>query len=189
MPEPGCDVCGSPIGTPGTCISCQALPPAYDRLVSACRFEGLIKDLIQQYKYRHATVYKKFFAEMVHSAVSKAHLSPDILTYVPMHWSRMMQRGYNQSALIARELSGYMGLDVRYGILRKVRKTPSQVGLPRKDRVRNLRSVFSASGVEGRSVMVIDDVVTTGRTASEIAGVLKRAGAERIYFVSVGRTI
>jgi len=80
-------------------------------------------------------------------------------------------------------------VSVRYGVLRKTRNTPSQVGLERKDRERNLKSAFSARGVEGKSVMVVDDVITTGHTAQEVSKALKRAGASRVIFVSIARTV
>lgn len=148
-----------------------------------------MREVILRFKYRRSTVFKRFLAELLYTALSREDVSPDILTFVPLHWTRMIRRGYNQSALIARELSGYMGMSVRYGILRKSRNTPSQVGLERKDRERNLRSAFSARGVEGKSVMVIDDVITTGQTAREVSRTLKRAGASRVIFVSIGRTV
>lgn len=188
IPGPVCDVCGKAVGTPGTCLECQLNPPPYDRVLSVCRFEGLMREVILRFKYRRSTVFKRFLAELLYTALSREDVSPDILTFVPLHWTRMIRRGYNQSALIARELSGYMGMSVRYGILRKSRNTPSQVGLERKDRERNLRSAFSARGVEGKSVMVIDDVITTGQTAREVSRTLKRAGASRVIFASIGRT-
>ncbi len=189
LPEPVCDICGTALGTPGICIGCQCNPPAYDKMLSACVFDGLMQDVIHRFKYHRATVFKKFLAKQIFRAVSEKGIKPDILTFVPLHWSRMIRRGYNQSALIARDLSGYMGVDVRYGILHKTIKTPSQVGLPKKDRERNLKAVFSARGVEGKSVMVVDDVITTGRTAQEISKTLKLAGAQYVIFVSVGRTV
>ena len=186
---PVCEVCGETIGTPGVCLECSLNPPPYDHVLSVCRFEGLMREVILKFKYRKSTVFKKFLAELVFTMLSEREISPDILTFVPLHWSRMIRRGYNQSALIARELSGYIGVSVRYGVLRKTRNTPSQVGLERKDRERNLKSAFSARGVRGKSVMVVDDVITTGQTAREVSKALKRAGASQVIFVSIGRTV
>lgn len=186
---PVCEICGAPIGTPGVCLKCASDPPPYDRVLSVCRYEGLMREVILKFKYRKSTVFKKFLSELIFTMISDKEISPDILTFVPLHWTKMIRRGYNQSALIARELSGYMGTGVRYGILRKIRNTPSQAGLKKQDRERNLKSSFSARGVEGKSVMVIDDVITTGQTAREISRALKDAGASEVVFVSVGRTI
>ncbi|HNY65406.1 MAG TPA: ComF family protein [Deltaproteobacteria bacterium] len=189
LPDPVCDTCGTPVGTPGTCIGCTVRPPAYDRCLSACRFEGTVREVIHRFKYRHATVYKRFLAGLLFSVISEKGIRADILTPVPLHWSRLVLRGYNQSSLIARELSRYMKTDVRYGILRKTRKTPRQAGLSKKDRGRNLRRAFSAGRVEGKSVMVVDDVITTGSTAQEVSRALKDAGAAQVIFVSVGRAV
>ena len=186
---PLCDVCGQGIGTPGVCIQCLSKAPPFDKMISACVYEGMIQDIIHRFKYRRATVFKKFLAGLAAESVVAAGVSPpDLIVPVPLHWSRLMGRGYNQSMLIARELSGYMGCDVRYDVLRKVRKTPSQVGLPKADRHRNLKNAFTAKGVKGKSVMVVDDVITTGRTAWEISMALKRAGASKVVFASVCRT-
>jgi ComF family protein len=158
-------------------------------MLSACRYEGLARDMIIRFKYHRETVFKSFLASLIFSRIEKEGISPEILTYVPLHWTRMVRRGYNQSALIARELSRFMSLDVSAGALRKRRKTLSQAGLPRGKRARNLGDVFAASGVAGRSVMVVDDVITTGQTARAVSRALKDAGARHVCFVSVGRTI
>lgn len=189
LDAPLCEVCGRPVGTPGVCLACLHNPPPFDRMVSACVYEGLIQDIIHQFKYRRATVFSKFLAGLIAERLAADCESPDLVTAVPLHWSRLIQRGYNQSMLIARELSGYIGGVVRYDVLRKTRKTPSQVGLPKADRERNLDRVFTAAGVKGRSIVVVDDVITTGRTAREVSRALRHAGSERVVFASVGRTV
>lgn len=189
VPEPVCGVCGSPVGTPGICLQCRLSPPAFDRCVSACLFEGPVREVIHRFKYGRQTVYKKFLARLIYSVVSEKGLTADILTPVPLHWSRLAARGYNQSSLIAQELSRYMKTDVRYGIISKTGKTPNQVGLSKRDRGSNLRRVFRASAVAGKTVMVVDDVVTTGGTAREISRTLKDAGAAKVIFVSAGRAV
>jgi ComF family protein len=189
LPEPCCDRCGAPVGTPGLCLECMVNPPAYDLCVSACRFEGTLRELMHRFKYRHATAYKKFLAGLMYQRIRDKGIHADVVTPVPLHWSRIVARGYNQSSLLAQELSRYMKTDVRYGILSKTRKTPNQVGLSKRDRGRNLKRVFRAVSVEGKTVMVVDDVVTTGSTAREISRTLKDAGAAKVIFVSVGRAV
>lgn len=190
LDAPLCEVCGRPVGTPGVCLQCLLSPPPFDRMVGACVYEGLIQDIIHQFKYRRATVFSKFLAGLVAESLACCDCgSPDLVTAVPLHWSRLMQRGYNQSMLIACELSGYIGGVVRYDVLHKTRKTPSQVGLPKAERERNLEGSFTAAGVKGTSVVVIDDVITTGRTAREVSRALRRAGAARVVFASVARTV
>lgn len=189
FPAASCDVCGKAIGTRGVCLQCQRQPPFFDKMLSACVYEGMIQEIIHQFKYRRVTVYKKFLAGLVAERIAAAGVSFDLIAPVPLHWSRLFERGYNQSMLIARELSGYMGSDMRYEILQKTRRTPSQVGLPKADRERNLKNAFAATGVEGKSVVVVDDVITTGETAREVSRALKNAGAACVIFASVGRTV
>jgi len=189
VPEPVCDICGKPIGSSGICIECQFRRPPFDKMLSAGVFDGLLKDMIHQFKYHKATLFKKPLAGLVFDMLARTEICPDMITFVPLHWTRMVSRGYNQSALIARELSGYMGIDVRYDIILKKRRTLSQVGLKRSDRMGNLRDVFRSTGVSGKTVLVVDDVITTTRTAREVSRSLKRAGASYVIFVSVGRMI
>lgn len=189
IPEPICDICGTAIGAPGICIECQYKPPPFDKMLSAGVFEGLLKDIIHKFKYNNATLYKKPLAGLVSDMLLHTGICPDMITFVPLHWTRMISRGYNQTALIARELAGYMGMDMRYDVIHKTRKTLSQVGLKRTERMGNLRNVFISNGVNGKSVMVVDDVITTARTAHEVSRSLKRAGASHVIFVSVGRII
>jgi ComF family protein len=189
LPEPICRICGKSIGSPGICLECQSSTPDFDRILSAGIFDGLLKDIIHKFKYSNATVYKKPLAGMIYKVIVTSGISADMITYVPLHWTRLISRGYNQAALIAGELSGYMGIDVRYEVIKKVRWTASQVGLKRSDRIRNLRSAFRSSGVRGKSVMVVDDVITTTQTARDVSKSLKKAGASRVIFVSAGRIV
>ena len=190
VPAPICDICGKPIGSPGICIECRDKPPPFDKMLSAGVFAGLLKDIIHQFKYNNVTVFKKPLAGFIFDVLEHTDdVCPDMITFVPLHWTRMVSRGYNQAALIARELSGYMDIDMRYDVIQKKHKTPSQVGLKRSDRMGNLRDVFKSSGVNGKAVMVVDDVITTTRTAREVSRSLKRAGASYVIFVSIGRMI
>jgi ComF family protein len=176
-----------PVGTPGTCLKCRVDPPAYDLCVSACLYEGTIREVLHRFKYRQDTGYKKFLAGLLIPVIEERGIRADMVAPVPLHWTRLVGRGYNQSSLLAQELSRYMKTDMRYEIITKARKTPNQVGLSRRDRERNLRRVFQARGVAGAAVMVVDDVITTASTAEEVSRSLKDAGAAKVIFVSVGR--
>jgi len=158
-------------------------------MVSAGVFDGLLKDIIHSFKYNNATVFKKPLAGLVFDLLIRKDIHADMITFVPLHWTRMMSRGYNQAALIGRELSGYMGIDMRYNAIRKVRRTPSQVGLKRSERRGNLRGAFVSDKVKGKDVLVVDDVITTAQTAQEVSASLKRAGAAQVIFTSIGRII
>ena len=189
VPRPVCTVCGKPSGIEDICIGCQTDPPPYDRLMSAALFEGPLKEMIHAFKYADATYYKKFLTRLLYDLVQEELARCDLITFVPLHWSRMMARGYNQAALMAADLSRLTRIPVGYGVLMKTRATPTQVGLSRHQRKMNLSGTFQAQGVSGKAVLVIDDVITTGHTALEVSRALKKAGADHVLFASVGRIV
>jgi ComF family protein len=189
VPSPVCDICGKPIGSPGVCISCQAFRPEFDNMLAAACFEGLLKDIIHLFKYQRKSIFKKILARILYESLSNMDMDIDVISFVPLHWTRLIERGYNQSALIAKELSRYMGVKIRYNILKKIKRSIPQVGLDQKARAKNVKGTFRASDVKGKSVMIVDDVITTGATGKEVARALKDAGALYVIFAGVGRTI
>jgi len=189
VPEPVCDICGIPIGTSGICLACTQEMPPYDRMRGVFCFEGLLKDMIHAFKYGRYTALKRFLGKSMVDGLSCGEKRLDFLTYVPMHWTKVMERGYNQAALLAKEVSRHTGLELKTGVLKKVRNTQAQAGLDKQGRGRNVRGAFAASGVEGKSIMVVDDVITTGETAREVARTLKKAGAAYVFFASLGRVV
>lgn len=189
VPPPVCDICGKTIGGPGVCISCQASRPEFDKMLAAACFEGLLKDIIHLFKYQRKSIFKKILAKILYEDLSKMDMDIDVISFVPLHWTRLIERGYNQSALIAKELSRYMGVKTRYNILKKTKRGVPQVGLDQKARKKNVKGTFGASDVKGKSVMIVDDVITTGATGKEVASALKDAGASYVIFAGVGRTI
>jgi ComF family protein len=111
---------------------------------------------------------------------------------VPLHRRRLWSRGFNQSALVARELSRRTGLPVAVDALRRIRSTPPLKGMGMRQRRRTVAGAFRANGaadLRGRTIILIDDVLTTGSTANACARVLKRAGAERVDLISWARII
>jgi len=189
VPPPVCDICGKPLGDPGVCISCQAFRPKFDKMLAAACFEGLLKDMIHLFKYQRKSIFKKILAGILYEHLSKMDMDIDVISFVPLHWTRLIERGYNQSALIAKELSRHMGVKIRYNVLKKTKRGIPQVGLGQKARSKNVEGTFRASDVKGKSVMIVDDVITTGATGKEVARALKDAGASYVIFAGVGRTI
>jgi ComF family protein len=115
-----------------------------------------------------------------------------ILVPVPLHRSRLWRRGFNQSVLVARELSKRTGVPVAADALKRVRATPPLKGLNMRQRRRTVAGAFRPNGnvdVRGRTIILVDDVMTTGSTANACARILKRAGAERVDLVSWARVI
>ncbi len=189
FPAATCSVCGRELSSGDICIACSVKKPPYDRVFSATVYDGTVKEMLQQFKYQRQTGYKRFLGELLYDSLPRDDISIDILTFVPLHWTRQIARGYNQAALLAREIARKEGVRVHYDVLRKVRRTPAQVGLELRQRAKNLNRAFEARDVEGKRVMVIDDVITSGSTALAVAAALKKAGADWVMVASVARVL
>lgn len=186
-PEPLCPVCGRHVGIDGACGACLCDSPPFDRMAGAAVFKEPLAGMIHAFKYHRATYLKTYLAGLVHDTVREELKQCDVITFVPLHWTRIVLRGYNQAALLAGELARRSGKRVDGRILKKTRGTPAQVGLMRRERERNVKDAFRARGVRGKAVMVVDDVITTGSTAFYVSKALKDAGAARVVFAAVGR--
>lgn len=109
---------------------------------------------------------------------------------VPLHPARLRQRGYNQALELARPLARTLGLPLRHQLLRRIRKTPPQTTLTRRARLRGIRGAFAAdSDVSGLSILLVDDVITTGATVAEAGRTLLRAGAASVAVLAVARAV
>lgn len=148
---------------------------------------GPVRELIHQLKYDRTVELVPILGKILMRSLSGRELTSYILVPVPLHTARMNERGFNQAELLAVEVGRAIGLPVVLG-LRRVRNTISQTGLERHQRLANVAGAFAvAENVEGKNIILIDDVITTGATMNECAVVLKRAGANRIWGVAVAR--
>ena len=167
-----------------------AHPPPYDRARAVAHFSGSMRTLIHQFKYadRHdaRALYGRWMAEAGRELLDGGHL----IVPVPLSRLRLLWRRFNQAAILARELSHHTGIACSLHVLRRRRFTRSQVGLTRDQRRRNLADAFHVPShrrvaLQGRNVLLVDDVITTGATASACARALKRAGAARVDVVAL----
>ena len=155
-------------------------------------YEGLVRDSLLRYKFHGLRGYSRIYAKILSKSIDEMGISCDIITWVPLSRKRLRKRGYDQARLIAEEISKELGIKCER-LLIKTRNNPAQSGTggPEKRRA-NVRGIYRAadpSHTEGKSVLIIDDIFTTGATLSECAGVLRRSGA-RICFgaaVACGR--
>jgi ComF family protein len=201
--SPLCVLCGERLAPAqllmgdGQCVHCRELPPEFARAVSFAEYEGGLRRLIHLLKYEGIRPAGPVLGEMLADAIiellpSCADSRP-VLVSVPLHGSKRRERGFNQAEAIARAAAKRLSpsLHVVSDALIRRRPTQSQVGLTREQRMENIRGAFrvvDASGIRGRNVIVVDDVMTTGTTLSECARTLKRAGAERVWAATVART-
>jgi len=191
---PTCGICGLPLVSEHsiTCGECLKSPPDFARLRSFGLYEGGLKKAVHQLKFRKGRHLARPLARLVVEACLPDILPrADTVVPVPLHHSRLLEREYNQSALLAREIAELAGMRLELNGLVKSRKTIPQVGLPRKLRLANLRGAFNVTcghRFDGCHVLLVDDVCTTGATLRECASVVAEAGAESVNAVTLARS-
>jgi ComF family protein len=185
---PRCHSCGIELATNNTqCGECLSHPPEFDRTFVAGRYASPIDQLIHQFKYNGDLDKGRILAEWLSSTLT--HSKPDLLIPMPLSPARLHERGFNQSAELARLLSQRLQIPVAYDLLKRHNSETQQIQLKRKERLRAMRKVFyTDQQVKVRSVGLIDDVVTTTATARAAAGVLKKAGVKEVIIWAVART-
>jgi ComF family protein len=195
---PPCAACGEPLSSPTSGIVCDACwraartlaPPFFVPHLSASEaagiYAGSLREIIHAFKYGRRTSLARPLAALVHERCPGPLDSADALVPVPLHRSRQHERGFNQAALIARALP-VPCVDA----LIRVRSTPSQTDLPAEKRRSNVRGAFAVAegAVLPPTIVLVDDVATTGATLSECARVLREAGAREVRAVAVARAL
>ena len=187
----GCTRCGLPLkGTEAeTCSACLAQPPRLDRIRAAVAYDDISRSIALRLKYGRKTALARTMSRYMRPLFGELPRDT-LLVPVPLHRRRLWSRGFNQSAIVARDLSRRTGLPVAVGALKRTRATPPLKGMGMRQRRRTVAGAFrSTMQLHGRTVILIDDVLTTGSTANACARVLKRAGAERVDLISWARVI
>jgi ComF family protein len=196
--RPYCERLGTPFesddGIAMVSPAAIADPPAYDRARAAARFGDIARDLVHLLKYSDRLDLVAPLGGWMARAGQELCADADELVPVPLHWSRLWQRRFNQSAMLAREISARTNVPVADDVLVRTRATAPQVGLARKERARNVQGAFAVEKsarirVKGRKLIVIDDVLTSGATADACARVLRRAGAARVDVLVLARVV
>lgn len=191
--EPVCDANGTPFefdqGEGALSAAAIAEPPPWDKARAAVAFEETSKLLVHLLKYRDVHEAGIAMGRMMAGAGRKLLAECDMIVPVPLHWVRLWTRRFNQAALLAREVAKVSGKPFRHDILLRGQATRQQVGLTAAERQKNVRRAFAVppemlAAVDGKTVLLIDDVRTTGATAGACAVALKNAGAARVHVLS-----
>jgi ComF family protein len=181
-------------GAPSLSAAAIAAPPAYDRARAVARYSETMRDLIQSFKYRDRQEGLSLFGRWLARAGAELLTDADVIVPVPLYRSRLWWRRFNQSALLSQQLSKRSGVPHDCFILKRVRRTVSQVGLSAEQRKRNVAGAFQvdparAAELAGQKVVVVDDVITTGATVEACARVLRRAKAARVDVLALARAV
>ena len=204
-----CSICGERMTSPFAfstedhapqCGLCRRLTPPFVKAVAYGSYEGGLRELIHLLKYNGvrpaANVLGRMLAEAISSLTPHLDESQTIVIPVPLHLRKFRQREFNQAESIARAALKFIGkpekFELNTRVLQRRRETKSQIGLSRHQRRENMRGAFGiahANEISGRTLLLVDDVYTTGTTASECARVLRRAGASKVFVATVARTL
>lgn len=184
-----CIRCAIPLANAQICGQCLKKPPIQDISLSLYRYEQAIPRMMSALKYHRQIQLAEMCAQEFISYHTLARL-PDVLLPIPLHPSRLRQRGYNQSLLFADTLAKLLKIPCRPELLKRIKKTATQTQLNAKQRHKNMRQAFEySSSFVPQHVAIIDDVMTSGATTQEAARVLKRAGIETIEVWTIARAI
>ncbi len=190
---PYCRKCSRPLENPAHrfCLNCQNSNLEFDRAYGVFLFNKPLQKLLHLFKYGHKTGLRFFFTEQMLIFARDYNLSVenhDLIIPVPLHPARLRERGYNQSLLIAQMLSENFSIPLNHTSLLRVRHTPNQARLSQKERWTNIQAAFKIkpfNDLRERNILLIDDLYTTGATASQAAKVLKAGGAKKVNVLTI----
>ncbi len=186
---PVCEICGYPQSHQGICSKCSMDKPVFARLRSWSLYIDPVKRALLNLKYHNDISLGHLFAVHMAAMLEKQDWPIDVIIPIPLGKARLKERGYNQAGVIARPLAILAGLAYEPRALIRKRETISQVGLEQHERRENVSGAFAASQkyVLGKTVLVIDDVATTGATLAASAEALYLSGAKEVFAMTVAR--
>lgn len=189
-----CEQCAEPlvaIEGGARCGACLQRAPDFDASYCAYRYSFPVDHLIRSLKYHGHLAHARVLGTLLARHLQSAHRGPwpDVIIPTPLATPRFRERGFNQSIEIGREVAAALGIPLRADLVTRARSTVVQTGLDKQARRKNLRRAFIVRGAVPATVAILDDVITTGSTANEMAVALRRAGAQRVEVWAVARAV
>jgi len=194
--SPQCEACGLPfefdLGPGALCGACTQERPSYDQARAAFLYTPASREMVLRYKHADSIHMTKAFAAWMIRAGSNLIDESDLAIPVPLHWSRLLSRRYNQAALLAQAIGKKKTIPVNTNILLRRKKTKSQGYMTRPQRHRNLQGAFHVPVnkrqiLKDKTVLLVDDVMTSGATVNTCARVLKRHGTRKVNILTLAR--
>ena len=185
-----CARCGRKIAQSGYCMDCRSHAPQFDKARSLFVYEGEVKNLIYAFKNGNSDFSEGLATELA-PLIESEFSDADCITFVPMTKSAERERGYNQAEILAKELATQTGLPVE-ALFEKTKDTPEQKSLNRVERQKNLHGAFhlkKRAVCKGKTVLIVDDLLTTGATAEELSRLLYGAKAKKVYLLTVASVV
>lgn len=183
-----CGICGVPIISGDICVDCRDRKIYFKKAYCAYVYKNEVRKAIHNIKFNDSPRYIKYFAPILYNcAIEKGFDGADTVTFVPMRPKNKRKRGYNQSELLAKQLSR-LGMGKFKPLLKKVRDTKNQHDIEREERRKNLKDAFApidTADIKGMKILLVDDIYTTGSTVNECAKTLIKAGAQSVEVVCI----
>ena len=188
---PACRYCALPLPDDGflVCGACCKKRPILDTVITAYRFEEPLRSLLHEFKYHEGLYLTSFLARLMLNHHLIDIRDTQCLIPVPLHPKRLKQRGFNQAALLAKHLARTLRIPYDHTLCQKIINTPPQAELNATQRQRNLRHAFQARAIPYQHVTLVDDLLTTGSTANELARTLKKQGAKQVDLWCCARAV
>jgi ComF family protein len=184
-----CNKCGRPFIN-GICGICKEKQFYFSKARASGIYDGGVRECIHFFKYKKKTYILNTLFEVFLLPNSLDFLACDLIVPVPLHWIREYSRGFNQAELIGKKISKRFNIPLSKTGLKRTKATPSQTGLSLKERARNIKGAFSVRNsqkLNGKRILLVDDVMTTGATVNECSRVLLQAGAREILVYTLAR--
>jgi ComF family protein len=176
------------------CGACIKSRPAYFKALAVVKYDEFSKSLITKFKYADKTYAAKYFAELMYKQAKEILPDIDFIAPVPLHKLRMISRKFNQSALLAAYISKLSGIETIPDLLFRIKNTGQQTRLNKKSRSQNIAQAFILNEkyrqkISAKNILLIDDVITSGATINACCRILNKSGADKIYVISLAKTI